>query len=173
MKKILTLILIQQWFIATFKGIKKEEYREITPYWAKRLLCMENGDNLTKCYSEGTIVNICSALLNCKNWECNLIKDVLSLFHVRFKEFEATDFRNGYKSLKEVPRFIIENKGISIGKGNPEWGYVGRDNVFIIHHGDILWHSNSVYHIKSLFHNCNCCQGGGCPVCAGSGYIKN
>ena len=49
--KILTLILIQQWFIMTFKGIKKEEYRDITPYWAKRLLCMENGDNLSKCYS--------------------------------------------------------------------------------------------------------------------------
>ena len=136
--KILTLILIQQWFIDTFKGIKPEEYRAITPYWVKRLLCMENGDSLTKCYSEGTIINICDALLNCKNWECNLIKDVLSLFHIRFKEFESTDFRNGYKPLKKVPRFIIENKGITIGKGKTEWGYVGEDNVFIIHHGNII-----------------------------------
>ena len=31
-------------------GIKKEEYRAITPYWAKRLMCMENGDSLTECY---------------------------------------------------------------------------------------------------------------------------
>ena len=138
MRNKLTLILIKQWFDMTIKGIKKEEYREITPYWAKRLLCMENGDNLSKCYSEESIVNICSALLNCKNWECNLIKDVLSLSHVRFKDFEATDFRNGYKSLDKVPRFIIENKGITIGKGNPDWGYVGEDNVFIIHHGNII-----------------------------------
>ena len=137
-KLTLTLILIQQWFIANYKEIKEEEYRDITPYWAKRLMCMDNGDDLTKCYSEGTIINICDALLNCKNWECNLIKDVLKLFHIRFKDFEATDFRNGHKSLKEVPRFTIENKGITIGKGNPDWGYVGEDNVFIIHHGRVL-----------------------------------
>ena len=137
MKKILILILIQQWFIATFKGIKKEEYREITPFWAKRLLCMENGDNLTECYSEDTI-NFHCVYLSKLNLKYNSIEEALQLFHIRFKEFESTDIRNGYKSLNKVPRFIIENKGISIGKGNPEWGYVGEDNVFIIHHGEVL-----------------------------------
>ena len=137
MRNKLTLILIKQWFIDTFKGIKKEEYREITPYWAKRLLCMENGDNLSKCYSEESISFICRALSG-REHHFESIEDVITTFHIWFKDFEATDFRNGYKSLKEVPRFIIENKGITIGKGNPEWGYVGKDNVFIIHHGKII-----------------------------------
>ena len=137
MRKILTLILIKQWFIVTFKGIKKEEYRAITPYWAKRLLCMENGDNLTKCYSEDTI-NFHCAYLSGLNLKYNSVEEALRLFHIRFKDFEATDFRNGYKSLNKIPRFIIEHKGITIGKGNPDWGYVGRDNVFIIHHGEII-----------------------------------
>ena len=137
MNKILVLILIKQWFNLTFKGIKKEEYRAITPYWAKRLLCMENGDDLTKCYSEDTINFLC-VYLSKLNLKYNSIEEALRLFHIRFKDFKATDFRNGYKSLEKVPRFIIENKGITIGKGEPEWGYTGRENVFIIHHGEVL-----------------------------------
>ena len=136
--KILVLNLIKEWFTATYKGIKKEEYRAITPYWAKRLLCMENGDDLTKCYSEDSIAFITIYLLDFKSFELASVDEVLEIFHIRFKDFELTDFRNGYKSLKEVPRFIIENKGISIGKGKTEWGYTGRENVFIIHHGEVL-----------------------------------
>lgn len=132
--KILTLNLIQQWFIATFKGIKKEEYREITPYWAKRLLCMENGDSLIKYYNDAEIIFICCSLVAKDDSKENVFKK----FGIRFKEFESIDFRNGYKPLNKVPRFIIENKGISIGKGNPEWGYAGEDNVFIIHHGEVI-----------------------------------
>lgn len=45
----------------------------------------------------------------------------------------------------KVPRFIIENKGITIGKGKTEWGYVGEDNVFIIHHGEVLQSFNKEY----------------------------
>ena len=121
----------------TYKGIKKEEYREITSYWAKRLLCMENRDSLTKCYSKETINFLC-VYLSGLNLKYNSIEEALQLFHIRFKDFDATDFHNGYKLLDKVPRFIIENKGITIGKGNPEWGYTGKNNVFIIHHGEVL-----------------------------------
>ena len=31
---ILQLNLIKHWFDLTLQGIKKEEYRDITPYWA-------------------------------------------------------------------------------------------------------------------------------------------
>ena len=134
----LQLNLIKHWFDLTLQGIKKEEYRDITPFWAKRLLCMENGDSLTKCYSKETIECICISLRRWKDLEYNSIEDVLDKFHIRFKEYQNTDFRNGYKSLDKVPRFIIENKGITIGKGNPDWGYVGDDNVFIIQHGEII-----------------------------------
>ena len=135
---ILQLNLIKRWFDLTLQGIKKEEYRDISLLWANRLLCMENGDNLTKCYSNGTIGLITIYLLDFKSLGLNSVDEVLELFHIQFKQFDSTDFRNGYKPLKDVPRFTIENKGITIGKGNPDWGYVGEDNVFIIQHGRVL-----------------------------------
>ena len=136
--KTLQLNLIKEWFDLTLKGIKKEEYRDITPHWASRLLCMENGDNLSKCYSKETIEWICISLQCWEDLDYNSIEEVLTVFHIKFKEYQNTDFRNGYKSLDKVPRFIIENKGITIGKGNPDWGYVGDDNVFIIQHGEVI-----------------------------------
>ena len=134
----LQLNLIKQWFDLTLQGIKKEEYRDISLLWANRLLCMENGDNLSKCYSKETIEWICISLKRWEDLDYASIEQVLDTFHIKFKEYQNTDFRNGYKSLDKVPRFIIENKGITIGKGNPDWGYVGDDNVFIIQHGKII-----------------------------------
>ncbi len=134
----LQLNLIKHWFDLTLQGIKKEEYRDISPHWANRLLCMENGDNLTKCYSEETIEYLCTSLQHWEDFDYNSVEDVLDIFHIDFKGYQNTDFRNGYKSLDKCPRFIIENKGITIGKGNPDWGYVGDDNVFIIQHEEVI-----------------------------------
>ena len=134
----LQLNLIKQWFDLTLQGIKKEEYRDIIPYWANRLLCMENGDNLSKCYSNDTIEWICWSLRCFKGLEYNSIEEVLTKFHIKFKEFENTEFRNGYKSIEIVPRFIIENKGITIGIGKEEWGFVGETPKFIVIHGKII-----------------------------------
>lgn len=36
--EILNLNLIKKWYDMTKSGVKKEEYRELTPFWAKRLL---------------------------------------------------------------------------------------------------------------------------------------
>ena len=134
----LQLNLIKQWFDLTLKGIKKEEYRDITPFWANRLMCMENGDNLSKCYSNDTIEWICWNLRCFKGLEYNSIEEVLTNFHIKFKEFENTEFRNGYKSLDKVPRFIIENKGTTIGIGKEEWGFIGETPKFIVIHGKII-----------------------------------
>ena len=134
----LQLNLIKQWFDLTLQGIKKEEYRDITPYWANRLLCMENGDSLTECYSEETIKWLCYALQRWKNLDYNSIEEVLTKFHVKFKEYHDTDFRNGYKSLDKVRRFIIENKGIKIGLGKEEWGFIRETPKFIVIHGKII-----------------------------------
>ncbi len=41
MPKILHLTLMRKWFIQILEGKKKIEYREIKPYWTKRLF--ENG----------------------------------------------------------------------------------------------------------------------------------
>ena len=134
----LQLNLIKKWFDLTLQGVKKEEYRDITPFWAKRLLCMENGDELTKCYSDETIAFITIYLLDFKSFGLASVDEVLEIFHIRFKDFESTDFRNGYKSLDKVRRFIIENKGVTIGMGKEEWGFYNIYPMFIIHHGEII-----------------------------------
>ena len=134
----LQLNLIKQWFNLTLQGIKKEEYRDITPYWAKRFLCMENGESLTKCYSNSVIKGICNTLKDLEALGYNSFEHVLLTFHIRFKEFETTDFRNGYKALNKVPRFIIENKGTKIGIGKEEWGFIRETPKFIVIHGKII-----------------------------------
>lgn len=131
--KPLQLNLIKHWFDLTLQGIKKEEYRDITPHWASRLLCMENGDNLSKCYSKEKIERICIYLQRRE-----YIEEVLTKYHIKFKEYQNTDFRNGYKSLDKVPRFIIENKDITVGVGKKEWGFTGCTPKFIIHHGEVI-----------------------------------
>ena len=134
----LQLNLIKQWFDLTLQGIKKEEYRDITPFWAKRLLCMKNGDNLTKCYSEETIEYLCTSLQHWEDFDYNSVEDVLDNFHIDLKGYQNTDFRNGYKSLYKCPRFIIENKGITIGLGKEEWGFIRETPKFIVNHGEII-----------------------------------
>lgn len=37
MKKVLTLTVNKEWFSRILSGVKKEEYREIKPYWVARL----------------------------------------------------------------------------------------------------------------------------------------
>ncbi len=132
----LHLNLLKKWFNLTAQGIKKEEYRDITPYWANRLLSMENGDKLTKCYPKESIEGLCISL---QRWEdLDYIEENLKVFNIKFKTYHNTDFRNGYKSLDKVPRFIIENKNITIGIGKEEWGFTGYTPKFIIHHGEII-----------------------------------
>jgi len=134
----LQLNLIKKWFDLTVQGIKKEEYRDITPFWAKRLLSMENGDSLSKCYSKDNIEWICWSLRCFQELDYNSIEEVLDKLNLKFKEYHYTDFRNGYISLDKVRRFIIENKGTSIGIGREEWGFIGKTPKFVIHHGNII-----------------------------------
>lgn len=45
--KILHLTLKKKWFLMIASGEKKEEYREIKPYWRKRLLnILDEGDKI-------------------------------------------------------------------------------------------------------------------------------
>lgn len=37
MKKVLNLVVTKEWFNMIVSGAKNEEYREIKPYWIRRL----------------------------------------------------------------------------------------------------------------------------------------
>ena len=95
MEKILNLTLKKKWFDMTRAGIKKEEYREVKPYWVNRLIS-EDG--------------------------------------ITYNHFDTVREKNGYG---DVPCFDIECIGISVGRGNPEWGAPKDKDVFIIHLGEI------------------------------------
>lgn len=44
---VLHLTLHRKWFDAIFSGTKKEEYRDIKPYWTKRFFVLSKGIGLT------------------------------------------------------------------------------------------------------------------------------
>lgn len=43
--KVLDLVLMHKWYDMIERGEKKEEYREIKPYWVERLMYHDTGDN--------------------------------------------------------------------------------------------------------------------------------
>jgi len=114
MSKVLTATLKKQWYDMTLSGVKKEEYREIKPYWIRRLVRTSWLEQTPE--GEWTI-------------------DPAEYEDIAFIPFTHTHFTNGYG--KHRPSMLIECKGIRIGIGRPEWGAPDYP-VFIIEHGGII-----------------------------------
>lgn len=118
--KTLHLSLKKEFYTLIESGVKTEEYREIKPYWLKRLLRTidanfhhyEDVDNeCAKFYTENV----------------DLLKEDFKLGGFQQKGYTHVKFSYGY--TKRTMTFEI--KCITIGKGNPEWGAPTK-NVFII-----------------------------------------
>ena len=115
---ILQLTLKKTWYNRIVGGEKKEEYREIKPYWTHRFI--------------DRFLDFCDYL------------DV-NLFHIETKEswnecykhFDYVIFRNGYK--KNSPLMLVECKGISTSYGNKDWGADGITKFYTIKLGDVLY----------------------------------
>ena len=91
-KNVLTLTVSKQWFDMIVTGEKTEEYREIKPYWIKRLTT-----------------------------NCEVFYDVEAKTHcgeVLYRHYTHVIFINGYR--KDSPR--IEKEIVSITIGNPKKG---------------------------------------------------
>lgn len=101
--KILDLPLKAVWYMMIESGEKTEEYRELKPYWYRRLCFF--GTN-------GGFCDLCKLNSCCTNEEEKYT-------HVRFR----------YDYTKRTMLFKLDS--ISIGKGNPEWGAPDYD-VFIL-----------------------------------------
>lgn len=87
-KKVLTLTVSKQWFDMIVAGAKTEEYREIKPYWIKRLTT-----------------------------NCEVAYDVAAETYcgkVLYRPYTHVLFINGYR--KDSPRIEKEIESISIGK---------------------------------------------------------
>jgi len=123
-EKILHLTLKKKWFDMIASGEKKEEYRTIKKYWAKRLVgswiyklsrsIPENAVYIDNCFPDFAIE--------------------------KFKNFTKVIFTNGY--AKNSPKIIIECLGIEIGKAKPEWSDNWQGEVFVIKLGKIISRTN-------------------------------
>ena len=104
----LKLILKKRWFDLIASGEKKEEYREIKPYWGKRLTDLPNGHYLFS-HRYG-----------------------YQKFH--FKDITSVTFYLGYQ--KDRPSMTFKVDGIEIGKGKEEWGAEPGKEYFVIKLGE-------------------------------------
>jgi len=119
--KNLQMSLKTKWFEMTKAKIKKEDYREITPYWISRLIQKEFS------WSCKNLEDIQHALFACPNGV--------------FKKFHANIMTLGYPKSGDAERIIkYEHAGIEIRTGNTEWGAEPYKLYFVIKHGKELTH---------------------------------
>ena len=112
----LQLSLKKKWFEMTKAGIKTEDYREITPYWIKRLVY--EGFRLEKGLNHTLLIN--------DRWYVS-------------KPFTENTMTLGYPKKGNTERILkLEHVGIEIREGNPEWGAEPGKIYFVIKHGKIL-----------------------------------
>jgi hypothetical protein len=111
--KILHLTLKKKWFDMILSGEKKEEYREIKPYWDKRFIVYD-------------LVEISNT---------TAYKKPIGWYH-----YDVVRFTNGYTA--DAPSMDIECLGINYGHGKSEWGANYSQEYFVISLGKILSTSN-------------------------------
>jgi len=119
--KTLTLPLKRKWFDLIKAGIKKEEYREQSEYWIKRLLtCSEKF--LDALWDNASVYPNSTEILN---------RDLKNCF--RIKRFDRLVFTLGYPKADDTERrLVFKNPKIRIGTGRPEWGAAAGVNYFCI-----------------------------------------
>lgn len=124
----------KKWFDMILSGEKKEEYKEIKPFWLSRL-CW-NDEEITKRQLSDAISDMKTFSGKSKSFEN--IRELLDYHNLNFCEFDEHHFFNGAYFSEKIPNYKIKAKGIRIGTGKPEWGAVEGVNYFIIELGEIL-----------------------------------
>ena len=101
----------RKWFDMILSGEKKEEYREVKPYWVRRLLCDMSayGDPMP----------------------------VVEGYYEKPEGKTTLTLTAGYG--KDKPRIVIEWLNIDIGHPKPEWCEPGTTGLwFVLHLGKII-----------------------------------
>lgn len=119
--KVLDLVLKAKWYDMIDVGNKREEYREIKPYWFIRLF------QRTKKYARLGRISNEGAEYACRPDVRDILKE--GFLDCELKPYTHVRFRRGYTQRKTMAYKIEE---ITIGRGNPEWGAPADKDVFII-----------------------------------------
>lgn len=120
--KVLDLPLKGKWYDMIASGKKREEYREIKPYWEIRLVDYNGLREYYRKYREELLSSVCYSQHR------PVIENICGAFP---RGFTHVRFRRGYTSTT----MLFKCEGITIGKGNPDWG-APKEEVFIIKLGE-------------------------------------
>ena len=124
--------LITKWFEMTKEGIKKEDYREITPYWCNRLL-LYKGSKKPQLFWENKFY----AVKNCDIEK--FIYKYQNIGIISFCKFEFNIMTLGYPKTTDTSKILkLKHEGIEIRTGNPDWGAEPGKIYFVIKHGELL-----------------------------------
>lgn len=131
--KVLHLTLKKKWFDMIASGEKKEEYREIKPFWITRF-CKP------KHYMEPQVWHEFSCDLihqsnNLKRRHRNY-NELFDYFEIKAPVFDFVVFKNGYSKNSPIVKLKVFEQ--YIGKGNPDWGAESGKEYFVIKLGDII-----------------------------------
>lgn len=126
--KMLHLTLKKQWFDAILYGDKREEYREIKPYWIDRLL--QGKSPHCDVWDEPGVYDEMLSDMRYPHLRHRNSDELLDYFDVQFKTFDVIRFKNGY--AKDAVFFDIQSRGIRIGQGKEEWGAVPGTYYFVL-----------------------------------------
>ena len=121
--KALQLVLTHHWYDMIASGEKREEYREITPYWANRLLY---GCNLG--VKEYWADYLPKRLAFIEEHSYLHKKDIIRDYG--YRAYPAVTFQRGYQ--KNPPRMSFDIEGITIDTGRKEWGAEDGKEYFVI-----------------------------------------
>lgn len=125
--KTLNLTLNKKWFDLIASGIKKEEYREIKPYWINRFTWHEFHSETT-CYE--SLMDAFESDAQ-SSYPTGVIRN----------DFDIVSANNGYS--KDCPNVKWKHEGITIGEGNPEWGAEPGKKYFILKIGELIKENNT------------------------------
>lgn len=104
----LRLTLKNIWFQLIRRGIKKEEYRDISPYYQTRLCA-----------------NYDAKSMECQGCKTNYCRPV--------PKFDEVHFTLGYPTDQDLEKhMVVKTKGLRKGWGRPLWGCSPSKRVFII-----------------------------------------
>lgn len=125
----LKLVLEGQWYALISAGIKREEYREVTPFWMKRLLVWYDGAPLEEFYATDELFR--EKMKFALDW----LGKGSETEPIRYKH-DAVTFYHGYSSKRPSMSWRIDS--IQIGEGKPEWGAKPGKEYFVIKLGERL-----------------------------------
>lgn len=112
-EKVLRLVLKRKWFDLIASGEKTEEYREITPFWWKRLVTCGN------------------------TFDSNEPADWQMILETKF---DFIEFYDGYRPGRR--EMLLKWQGMKIGEPRGDWSDNAQGKHFVISLGEIFARCN-------------------------------